>query len=63
MLGRRKRRTPRFNLAASSPSLERDAAFVELLDHLSEDLAREHVRLVKSFDPSDSDSDSRTVED
>ena len=60
----RKRRTPRFHLAASSPSPQRDAAFVELLDHLGEDLAREYVRLVRSSDPSDPDSsDSRTLED
>ena len=55
MSPRRKRLQPRFNLNAASPSADLDAAFVDLLDHVGHDLAREHLRLVESSDPSDGD--------
>ena len=64
MPARRKRLQPRFHLDAQSPSSDLDAAFVELLDHLGHDLAREHLRLVESSDPFDGDpSDSVHRED
>ena len=55
MSPRRKRLQLRFNLNAASPSADLDAAFVDLLDHVGHDLAREHLRLVESSDPSDGD--------
>ena len=60
----RRKRFSRLGPVVHFSSPERAAAYLELLDHLGEDLAREHVCLLKASDPSDGDpSDSRNLED